>query len=196
MEKEGFILSETTSNGSFTTTPTQDFDTVAFQGSMQQVLQENIGSYVLVEFLIGSNSLELRQGILYSVASQFLVLFDDLNLRYVVCDIFSVKFVTFLVVGTRPGQVPLPALVAGAANAGAGNAGAGNAGAGNAGAANADSANTGASPEAPAESQPAPQPESAPTFARSSVPTPAMTPAQAAYTYAVRKNLNTARRVT
>lgn len=181
MEKEGFILSETTSNGSFTTTPTQDFDTVAFQGSMQQVLQENIGSYVLVEFLIGSNSLELRQGILYSVASQFLVLFDDLNLRYVVCDIFSVKFVTFLVVGTRPGQVPLPALVAGAANAGA---------------ANADSANTGASPEAPAESQPAPQPESAPTFARSSVPTPAMTPAQAAYTYAVRKNLNTARRAT
>lgn len=181
MEKEGFILSETTSNGSFTTTPTQDFDTVAFQGSMQQVLQENIGSYVLVEFLIGSNSLELRQGILYSVASQFLVLFDDLNLRYVVCDIFSVKFVTFLVVGTRPGQVPLPALVAGAANAGAGNAGAGNAG---------------ASPEAPAESQPAPQPESAPTFARSSVPTPAMTPAQAAYTYAVRKNLNTARRAT
>lgn len=176
MEKEGFILSETTSNGSFTTTPTQDFDTVAFQGSMQQVLQENIGSYVLVEFLIGTNSLELRQGILYSVASQFLVLFDDLNLRYVVCDIFSVKFVTFLVVGTRPGQVPLPALVAGAANAGAGNAG--------------------ASPEAPAESQPAPQPESAPTFARSSVPTPAMTPAQAAYTYAVRKNLNTARRAT
>lgn len=171
MEKEGFILSETTSNGSFTTTPTQDFDTDAFQGSMQQVLQENIGSYVLVEFLIGSNSLELRQGILYSVASQFLVLFDDLNLRYVVCDIFSVKFVTFLVVGTRPGQVPLPALVAGAANAGA-------------------------SPEAPAESQPAPQPESAPTFARSSVPTPAMTPAQAAYTYAVRKNLNTARRAT
>lgn len=186
MEKEGFILSETTSNGSFTTTPTQDFDTVAFQGSMQQVLQENIGSYVLVEFLIGTNSLELRQGILYSVASQFLVLFDDLNLRYVVCDIFSVKFVTFLVVGTRPGQVPLPALVAGAANAGAGNAGAGNAGA----------ANAGASPEAPAESQPAPQPESAPTFARSSVPTPAMTPAQAAYTYAVRKNLNTARRAT
>lgn len=176
MEKEGVILSETTSNGSFTTTPTQDFDTVAFQGSMQQVLQENIGSYVLVEFLIGSNSLELRQGILYSVASQFLVLFDDLNLRYVVCDIFSVKFVTFLVVGTRPGQVPLPALVAGAANA--------------------DSANAGASPEAPAESQPAPQPESAPTFARSSVPTPAMTPAQAAYTYAVRKNLNTARRAT
>lgn len=184
MEKEGFILSETTSNGSFTTTPTQDFDTVAFQGSMQQVLQENIGSYVLVEFLIGSNSLELRQGILYSVASQFLVLFDDLNLRYVVCDIFSVKFVTFLVVGTRPGQVPLPALVAGAANAGAANADG----------ANANTAN--AAPGAPAESQPAPQPESAPTFAHSSVPTPAMTPAQAAYTYAVRKNLNTARRAT
>ena len=30
-------------NGSFTVPPDQDFDTVTFQGSMQQVLQENGG---------------------------------------------------------------------------------------------------------------------------------------------------------
>ena len=97
-------------NGSFTVPPPQDFDTVGFQGSMQQVLQENIGSYVIVDFLIGTGNLDSRQGVLYTVASQFLVLFDDINLRYIVCDIFSVKFVTFLLPGYRPGQVREAAL--------------------------------------------------------------------------------------
>ena len=103
-------MSEMMNNGNFTVPPPQDFDTVGFQGSMQQVLQENIGNYVIVDFLIGTGNLESRQGVLYTVASQFLVLFDDINLRYVVCDIFSVKFVTFLLPGYRPGQVRQAAL--------------------------------------------------------------------------------------
>ena len=103
-------MSETVNNGSFTVPPPQDFDTVGFQGSLQQILQENIGNYVIVDFLIGTGNLESRQGVLYDVASQFLVLFDDINLRYVVCDIFSVKFVTFLLPGYRPGQVRQAAL--------------------------------------------------------------------------------------
>lgn len=90
----------------FVVPPKQDFDTVGFQGSMQQVLQENVGNYVIVDFLTGSDTIVSKQGILYSVSSQFLVLYDDINLRYVVCDIFSVKFVTFLLPGYRPGQVP------------------------------------------------------------------------------------------
>ncbi|MBQ8556479.1 MAG: hypothetical protein IJ438_11490 [Clostridia bacterium] len=97
-----------TTNASFTVPADQDFDTVSFQGSMQQVLQENLGSFVIVEFLIGTGSLISRQGVLYYVASQFLVLYDEFESRYVVCDIFSVKFVTFLQPGYRPGQVPAP----------------------------------------------------------------------------------------
>ena len=103
-------MSEMANNGNFTVPPPQDFDTVGFQGSLQQILQENIGSYVIVDFLIGTGNLESRQGVLYDVASQFLVLFDDINLRYIVCDIFSVKFVTFLLPGYRPGQVRQTAL--------------------------------------------------------------------------------------
>lgn len=99
-------MSETTANNGFNVPPDQDFNTISFQGSMQQVLQENIGNYVIVEFLIGTGSLISRQGILYNVASQFLVLYDEFESRYVVCDIFSVKFVTFLLPGYRPGQVP------------------------------------------------------------------------------------------
>ncbi len=99
-------MSENPAVNGFNVPPDQDFNTVSFQGSMQQVLQENIGNYVIVEFLIGTGSLISRQGILYSVASQFLVLYDEFEARYVVCDIFSVKFVTFLLPGYRPGQIP------------------------------------------------------------------------------------------
>lgn len=99
-------MSETAANTSFNVPPDQDFNTVSFQGSMQQVLQENVGNYVIVDFLIGTGTLISRQGILYSVATQFLVLYDEVEARYVVCDIFSVKFVTFLLPGYKPGQVP------------------------------------------------------------------------------------------
>ena len=99
-------MSEIPASNGFNVPPDQDFNTVSFQGSMQQVLQENIGNYVIVEFLIGTGILTSRQGILYSVASQFLVLYDEFESRYVVCDIFSVKFVTFLLPGYRPGQIP------------------------------------------------------------------------------------------
>lgn len=99
-------MSENPANNGFNVPPDQDFNTVSFQGSMQQVLQENIGNYVIVEFLIGTGNLISRQGILYNVATQFLVLYDEFEARYVVCDIFSVKFVTFLLPGYRPGQIP------------------------------------------------------------------------------------------
>lgn len=85
-----------TTNGSFSVPPDQDFNTISFQGSMQQVLSENVGKYVIVEFLIGTGSLTSRQGMLYYVGSQFLVLYDEFESRFVVCDIFAVKFVTFL----------------------------------------------------------------------------------------------------
>lgn len=89
-------MSEMNTGGSFTVPPDQNFDTVTFQGSMQQVLQENVGKYVIVEFLIGTNGLTSRQGMLYYVGTQFLVLLDEFESRFIVCDIFSVKFVTFL----------------------------------------------------------------------------------------------------
>ncbi len=89
-------MSEMNTPQSFSVPPDQDFNTLGFQGSMQQVLQENVGKYVIVEFLIGTNGLTSRQGMLYYVGTQFLVLLDEFESRFIVCDIFSVKFVTFL----------------------------------------------------------------------------------------------------
>ena len=85
---------------------TQNFNTETFAGSVQQVLQDNIGQYVIVDFFMGTGTLETRQGILYDVATQYIVLYDEINLHYVVCDVFSIKFVTFLLPNHRPGQVP------------------------------------------------------------------------------------------
>ena len=36
-------MSEMNTGGAFTVPPDQNFDTLGFQGSMQQVLQENVG---------------------------------------------------------------------------------------------------------------------------------------------------------
>ncbi len=99
-------MSETSQNQDFRVPASQDFNTDSFAGSMQQVLQDNIGKYVIVEFFMGTNTLQQREGYLYDVAAQYIVIFDDINLQYVVCDVFSIKFVTFLLPNYRPGQVP------------------------------------------------------------------------------------------
>jgi hypothetical protein len=66
----------------------------AYQGSIQQILKDNVGQYVDVEFLIGSSALTTRSGILYAVGVSYIVLYDRKNDRYLICDLYSIKFVT------------------------------------------------------------------------------------------------------
>lgn len=81
----------------------ESFDTIALQGSMQQILSDNLGQYVICEFLIGTHNMERRGGVLYSVGRSYIVLFDDFRRVYTLCDIFSIKFVTFFLPENRPG---------------------------------------------------------------------------------------------
>ena len=69
-----------------------EFD--AYQGSIQQILKENVGQYVDVEFLIGSGNLTTRSGLLYAVGVSYIVLYDRKNDRYLICDLYSIKDVT------------------------------------------------------------------------------------------------------
>lgn len=57
-------------------------------------LREHLGKLVRVEFLIGTNGLTDRTGILVEVGASYIVLrsIQDANLLY--CDIYSIKFVT------------------------------------------------------------------------------------------------------
>lgn len=75
---------------------TPELNTPGFDGSMQKILSENLGEYVLVDFLIGTDNLTRKEGVLYTVGIAYLVLFEPVSNTYVVCDIYSVKFVTFL----------------------------------------------------------------------------------------------------
>ena len=94
--------------GSIHTPPEEDFNTEAMQGSMQQFLSENLGEYVVIEFLIGTQTITRKEGVLYAVGRSVVTLYEELNQTVVVWDIFSVKFVTFYMPGQRPGSV-LPA---------------------------------------------------------------------------------------
>lgn len=65
----------------------------AYSGSMQEILRDNIGKFVDIEFLIGSTSLQTRSGILYAVGTSYVVI--DQQPEKMVCDIYAIKFVTF-----------------------------------------------------------------------------------------------------
>ena len=64
------------------------------QDTFSEILTANIGAYVLIQFLIGSTSLVDKEGYLYAVGTNFITIYEPLDDRYVVCDLYSVKFVT------------------------------------------------------------------------------------------------------
>ncbi len=86
----------------FQSLPQQDFNTPEMRGSMQMILSYNIGEYVVIEFLIGTDRMMRKQGILYLVGTSFVTLYDDIGGNFIVCDIFSIKFVYFYYPGQRP----------------------------------------------------------------------------------------------
>lgn len=86
----------------FNTPPQQVFDSPEMIGSMQSILSKNIGEYVVIEFLIGTAQIMRKQGLLYFVGTSFVTLYDDMEKNFIVCDIFSIKFVYFYFPGDRP----------------------------------------------------------------------------------------------
>ena len=89
-------------NGGLNTPPQENFDTPGLQGTMQQLLSENLGKFVIADFLVGVSTLVRRVGILYSVGRGFVVLYLDQYKAFEVCDIFSLKFLTFFPPGSEP----------------------------------------------------------------------------------------------
>lgn len=88
----------------FRTPPQQTFDEEEMAGSIQKILAENIGNYIVAEFLIGTDRMMRKQGYLYHVGTSYITLYDDENENFILCDIFSVKFVYFYMPGQRPNR--------------------------------------------------------------------------------------------
>ncbi|MBQ7034636.1 MAG: hypothetical protein IJN34_02745 [Clostridia bacterium] len=74
----------------------------AYPGSWQQVLRNNEGQYCVIDFLIGTDNLVQQEGVLYDVGVSFIVLFEPRTGNYIVCDLYSIKFVTFVGSGVLP----------------------------------------------------------------------------------------------
>ena len=92
-------------------TPTQDTDTVPRNMQPERVfvpqqvpiqndinytqgyLQTQIGKFVRVEFLLGTNTLVDRTGILTKVGISYIVLQETGTGNEILCDIYSIKFV-------------------------------------------------------------------------------------------------------
>lgn len=94
----------TNNQGSIITPPQQGFDNEQMIGSIQKIFADNVGEYVLIEFLIGTDRIMRKQGIIYFVGNSYVILYDDTMNNYIMCDIFSVKFVYFYYPGERPRQ--------------------------------------------------------------------------------------------
>lgn len=82
--------------------PTEGSLGVGMYGSMQEALADNLGLYAVCEFVVGTQELTRKEGILYSVGRSFIVLYDENQQNFVICDVFSIKFVTLYLPGHRP----------------------------------------------------------------------------------------------
>lgn len=67
----------------------------AYQSSLRSLLERNIGYFVVGTFLVGTEQSVTWRGILYTVGSDYLVLYQPDYERYISCDIYSLKFMQF-----------------------------------------------------------------------------------------------------
>lgn len=70
--------------------------------TIQEIISLSVGSYAVVEFLIGTQNIVRKEGVLTAVGVSWLVLYDETTGTSVVCDMYSVKFVTYFDPGMRP----------------------------------------------------------------------------------------------
>ena len=82
--------------------PQEGLSGTGMSGSMQDALADNLGLYAVCEFVVGTQEMETKAGILYSVGRSFVVLYDEQQQNFILCDIFSIKFVTLYMPGHRP----------------------------------------------------------------------------------------------
>ncbi len=74
----------------------------SMEGSMQEALQRCAGRHVVVEFLVGTDSVITRSGILYEVGMSYIMLYDEAADAYTICDFYAIKFVTAIDPVKRP----------------------------------------------------------------------------------------------
>lgn len=67
----------------------------AYRGSLNAMLSQNIGNYIVASFLVGTQGLVTWEGVLYEVGNNYLTIYQASRDRYIVADIYSLKFIEF-----------------------------------------------------------------------------------------------------
>lgn len=67
----------------------------AYLGSMKATLERNIGNFIVATFLIGTQGTVSWEGILYSVGNDYITIYQVARDRYIVCDLYSLKYTEF-----------------------------------------------------------------------------------------------------
>lgn len=74
----------------------QNFNEPPYLGSFQQLLSQNIGKKVKIDFQMGINGMVSHCGIIASTGLSYVILEQENNRSFIVGDVYSIKFITFL----------------------------------------------------------------------------------------------------
>ncbi len=67
----------------------------AYRGSLKAMLARNVGNYVVATFLVGTTGTVAWEGVLYDVGNDFVTIYQPARERYIVIDIYSLKYIEF-----------------------------------------------------------------------------------------------------
>lgn len=67
----------------------------AYRGSLKAMLARNEGNYVVATFLVGTQGTVSWEGILHDVGNDFITIYQPGRERYIVTDIYSLKYIEF-----------------------------------------------------------------------------------------------------
>jgi len=73
----------------------------AFLGSLKAMLVRNKGNYIVATFLVGTQGTVSWEGILYDVGNDYVTIYQEGRDRYIVCDIYSLRYMEFYDVRRR-----------------------------------------------------------------------------------------------
>ena len=76
-----------------THTPSNSSD--AYQASLRSLLARNVGYFIVATFLTGTQRMVTWQGVLHTVGSDYIVIYQPDYERYISCDFYALKFVQF-----------------------------------------------------------------------------------------------------
>jgi len=67
----------------------------AYLGSLKAMLLRNRGNYIVATFLIGTQNTVSWEGILYEVGNDYVTIYQPGRDRYIVSDMYSIKYMEF-----------------------------------------------------------------------------------------------------